>query len=132
MSGIHQGGSCSRRHHQIGTSSSHPYGRHNAYQSKTLQSILMTKGEDVLAQAARFEGQCLYCYLSHILTHQQVYLHQRGLFIDEGEGGREEMDWEDVQEPQNDWIAEVLEGSMPLGISHQGGELDDLAKEYQE
>ena len=76
MSGIHQGGSHSRRHCQIGTSSSHPYRRHNAYQSKTLQSILVTKGEDVLTQAARFEGQCLYCYSSHILTHQQVYLQQ--------------------------------------------------------
>lgn len=42
------------------------------------------------------------------------------------------MDWEDDQDGQDGRMEEVLRGNMPLGMSHEGGELDDLAKEYQE
>ena len=42
------------------------------------------------------------------------------------------MDWEDDDDGQDVWMEEVLRGDQPLGMSHEGGELDDLATEYRE
>ena len=47
-------------------------------------------------------------------------------------GGGDEMDWEDDQDGQDDWMEEVQQGNIPFGITHSGGKLSDLAKEYQE
>ena len=47
-------------------------------------------------------------------------------------GGGDEMDWEDDQDGQDDWMEEVQQGNIPFSISHSGGKLSDLAKEYQE
>ena len=42
------------------------------------------------------------------------------------------MDWEDDDDGQDVRMEEVLRGDMPLGMSHEGGELDDLVMEYRE
>ena len=42
------------------------------------------------------------------------------------------MDWEDDDDGQDVRMEEVLRGDMPLGMSHEGGELVDLATEYRE
>ena len=42
------------------------------------------------------------------------------------------MDWEDDNDGQDVRMEEVLRGDMPLGMSHEGGELDDLVMEYRE
>lgn len=133
-SGVHKGGSRSARHRQAGLTplpSLNSLSIRRRSNARTHDNIAAQKLVDSVAETHRHAGKSLPFNLFFFANrYVALSLEEQRVVAELADAGGVEMEGDDDNDWEDDQMEGVLEGEIPLAMSHEGGEGDALSNLY--